>query len=106
MRAGDRDRGVKEVEGAMRGIQNWLDYFTEAHRFSYGQFWDPGREIRSAIQSQLAMVSGREADTSKMIAEAEWLGKRMEEEVDRARDHETRQRSRENDGGESGGNQP
>jgi tetratricopeptide (TPR) repeat protein len=106
MRAGDRDRGVKEVEGAMRGIQNWLDYFTEAHRFSYGQFWDPGREIRSAIQSQLAMVSGREADTSKLITEAEWLGKRMEEEVDRARDHETRQRSRENDGGQGGGNQP
>jgi tetratricopeptide (TPR) repeat protein len=106
MRAGERDRGVKELEGAMRGIQNWLDYFTEAHRFSYGQFWDPGREIRSAIQNQLAMVSGREADASKVIAEAEWLGKRMEEEVDRARDHETRQQSRENDGGQSGGNQP
>jgi tetratricopeptide (TPR) repeat protein len=106
MRAGDRDGGVKEIEGAMRGIQNWLDYFTEAHRFSYGQFWDPGREIRSAIRSQLAMVSGRETDTSKVIADAEWLGKRMEEEVDRARDHETRQQSRENDGGHGGGNQP
>jgi tetratricopeptide (TPR) repeat protein len=106
VKSGDRAQGMKEIEGAMRGIQNWLDYFTDAHRFSYGQFWDPGRDIRSAIQTQLAMVSGREADTSKLIAEAEWLGKRMEEEVDRARDQETRQQSRENDGGQSGGSQP
>jgi len=102
VKAGDRARGVKEIEGAMRGMHDWIEYITEAHRFSFGQFWDPGRDLRSAIQTQLAMVSGREADTPKLIAEAEWLGKRMEEEVDRARRDETNQQSRDNDGGQGG----
>lgn len=104
--AGDRAKGLKEIEGAMRGMHDWLDYITEAHRFSFGQFWDPGRDIRSAIQTQLAMVPAREADAPKLIAGAEWLGKRMEEEIDRARRDETRQQSRDNDGGQSGGSQP
>jgi tetratricopeptide (TPR) repeat protein len=105
VKSGDRARGVKEIEGAMKGMYDWIEYVTEAHRFSFGQFWDPGHDLRSAIQTQLAMVSGREADTPKLITEAEWLGKRMEEEVDRARDQETRQLSRENGGGDNG-NQP
>jgi tetratricopeptide (TPR) repeat protein len=105
VKSGDRARGVKEIEGAMKGMYDWIEYITEAHRFSFGQFWDPGHDLRSAIQTQLAMVSGREADTPKLITEAEWLGKRMEEEVDRARDQETRQLSRENGGGDNG-NQP
>ena len=104
VRAGDRARGVKEIEGAMRGMHDWIEYITEAHRFSFGQFWDPGRDIRSAIQTQLAMVSGREADTPKLIAEAEWLGKRMEEEIDRARRDESNERSRDSDSPDSPGN--
>ena len=99
-RSGDRQRGLKEIEGSMRGIHDWLDWVTQTFRFSFGQFWDPGREIRKAIQTDLAMISGRELDWQKLIAEGEWLGKQMEEEVDRARDDETRQLSRENDGGQ------
>ena len=98
-RAGDRQRGLKEIEGGMRGIYDWLEYVTEAHRFSFGQFWDPRREIRSAIQGDLAMISARDLDWKKLIADSEWLGKQIEEEGDRARDDEARERSR--DGGRS-----
>ena len=105
VRAGDRAQGVKEIEGAMKGMYDSIEYITEAHRFSFGQFWDPGHDLRSAIQTQLAMVSGREADTPKLIAEAEWLGKRMEEEGDRARRDESKQQSRDNDGGGRSGGQ-
>jgi tetratricopeptide (TPR) repeat protein len=96
---GDRQRGLKEIEGGMRGIHDWLEYVTEAHRFSFGQFWDPRRELRSAIQGDLAMISARDLDWKKLIADGEWLGKQIEEEGDRARDDETRERSR--DGGRS-----
>ena len=102
VRDGDRARGVKEIEGAMRGMYDWIEYVTEAHRFSFGQFWDPGRDIRSAIQMQLAMIPGRDGDMPKIIAESEWLGKRMEEEVDRARRQESEQFSRDNDAGRGG----
>jgi hypothetical protein len=69
----------------MRGIHDWLEYVTQAHRFSFGQFWDPRREIRAAIEGELAMISGRELDWQRLISDGEWLGKRIEEETDLAR---------------------
>jgi tetratricopeptide (TPR) repeat protein len=97
-RAGDRQAGVKEIEGGLRGINEWLEYVNEAHKFSFGQYWDPRREIRSTIQTDLAMISGRDLDWEKLVADSEWLGKRMEEESDRARRQESHDRSRDSDG--------
>jgi tetratricopeptide (TPR) repeat protein len=102
-RAGERPQALKEIESGMKGIHDWLEYITDAHRFSFGQFWDPHREIRSAIQGDLAMISGRELDWQKLIAEGEWLGKRLEEEIDLARRQESRERSRDSD---SDGDEP
>jgi tetratricopeptide (TPR) repeat protein len=84
-REGDRQRGLKEIEGGMRGINDFLDYINQTQRFSIGQFWDPGRDIRRAIQSDLAMISGRDLDWQRLIANTEWLGIRMEQESDLAR---------------------
>jgi tetratricopeptide (TPR) repeat protein len=101
-RDGDRQRGLKEIEGGMRGINSWLDYINQAQRFSIGQFWDPDRDIRSAIQSDLAMISGKDLDWQRLIVDTEWLGIRMEQESDLARRQEAQARSR--DG--SRGSQP
>jgi tetratricopeptide (TPR) repeat protein len=103
-RSGDRQRGLKEIEGGMRGIQAWLDYINDAHRFSFGQFWDPARAIRSAIQDDLTTISAREFDWDKLIASSERIAQRMEEESDNARRDETRERSRESEGRDSPGN--
>jgi tetratricopeptide (TPR) repeat protein len=84
-REGDRQRGLKEIEGGMRGISNWLDYINQTQRFSIGQFWDPDRDIRRAIQSDLAMISARDFDWQRLTADTEWLGIRMEQESDLAR---------------------
>jgi tetratricopeptide (TPR) repeat protein len=103
-RSGERQIALKEIEGGMRGIHEWLEYITQAHRFSFGQFWDPAREIRSAIQGDLAMISGREPDLQKLITDGEWLGKRLEEELDKARQDESRDRMRDGDGKDNPGN--
>jgi tetratricopeptide (TPR) repeat protein len=100
-RSGDRQAGLKEIEGGMRGIHDWIEYITEAHRFSFGQFWDPAREIRTAIRSDLAMISGREFDWQRLISDGEWVAKRMEEEGDKARNDESRERARESDSNDS-----
>jgi tetratricopeptide (TPR) repeat protein len=100
-RSGDRQRGLKEIEGGMRGINNWLEYITEAHRFSFGQFWDPALAIRKAIQGDLAMISGREFDWQKLIADGEWIAMQMEEEGDKARRDESRERARDSDSPDS-----
>jgi tetratricopeptide (TPR) repeat protein len=100
-RSGDRQRGLQEIEGGMKGIHQWLDYINEAHRFSFGQFWDPANEIRSEIRQDLAMISGREFDWQKLITSGEWIGQRMEEEGDKARRDEARERARESDSNDS-----
>lgn len=97
-RSGDRPAGLKEIESGMRGINDFIEYITQAHRFSFGQFWDPAREIRSAIQTDLAMISTREFDWQKLISDSEWVAKRMEEEGDKARNDEMRDRNRDSEG--------
>jgi tetratricopeptide (TPR) repeat protein len=101
-RAGDRERGLKEIESGMRGINNFLDYINEAQRYSIGQYWDPDRDIRGAIQVNLAMISGKDLDWQRLTTDTEWLGIRMEQESDLARRQEAQARSR--DGGR--GSQP
>jgi tetratricopeptide (TPR) repeat protein len=97
-REGDRQRGLKEIEGGMRGINNWLDYINQAQRFSIGQFWDPDRDIRGAIQNDLALISGKDLDWQKLIADTEWLGIRMEQESDLARRQQAYDQSRDGSG--------
>jgi tetratricopeptide (TPR) repeat protein len=97
-RSGDRQRGLKEIEDGMRGIHGWLEWVTEAHRFSFGQFWDPARAIRTAIRSDLAMISSREFDWQKLISDGEWIAMQMEEEGDKARRDEARERARDSEG--------
>jgi tetratricopeptide (TPR) repeat protein len=97
-REGDRQRGLKEIEGGMRGINSFLDYINQAQRYSIGQFWDPDRDIRSAIQNNLAMISGKELDWQRLTADTEWLGIRMEQESDLARRQQAYEQSRDGSG--------
>ena len=93
-REGDRQRGLNEIESGMRGINNFLDYINQAQRFNIGQFWDVDRDIRRAIQSDLAMVSGKDVDWQRLTADTEWLGVRMEQESDLARRQEAFENNR------------
>ena len=97
-REGDRQRGLKEIEGGMRGINSFLDYINQAQRYSIGQYWDPDRDIRSAIQNNLAMISGKDLDWQRLTADTEWLGIRMEQESDLARRQQAYEQSRDGSG--------
>jgi tetratricopeptide (TPR) repeat protein len=101
-RDGDRPRGLKEIETGVRGIHDWLDYVEQHFAFSYGRFWDPNKTIRTEIGSDLAMIS-KGVDWQKLIASGEWVGRQMEEEIDRARLDESRELFRDGDGN---GDQP
>src|SRR6266436_1564706 len=97
-REGDRQRGLKEIESGMRGINGFLDYINQAQRFSIGQFWDPDMDIRRAIRSDLAMISGKDLDWQRLTADTEWLGIRMEQESDLARRQEAFENNRDSAG--------
>jgi tetratricopeptide (TPR) repeat protein len=97
-RSGDRQDGLKEIESGMRGIHDWIEYITLAFRFSFGIYWDPAREIRTQIQGDLAMISGKDLDWQRLISDSEWVAKRMEEEGDKARHDEFLDRQRDSEG--------
>jgi tetratricopeptide (TPR) repeat protein len=95
VRLGDTLRGFKEIESGLNGIHDWLEYIERTRPFE--AFWDPLREIRGAIEKDLANISGKDFDRQQLIASAEWVGQRMENEIDRARQDERRQFDRDFD---------
>jgi tetratricopeptide (TPR) repeat protein len=90
---GDGPRGLKEIESGMRGIYSFLDNITQTQRFSAGKFWDPNRDIRSAIQFNLDMISRDGANLNRqiLIADTERIALQMERETDLARLQEARE---------------
>lgn len=88
MRSGDSTRGIKEIESGMKGLHDWLEYIERTRPFE--AYWDPTREIRGAIEKDLEKISAKDLDPKQLIANAEWLGERMESEIDRARRDERR----------------
>jgi len=85
-KGGDRATGLQEMQRGMKGLYDWLEYISQ-HNY-YGRYWDPNREVRGQIEKYLAAISRKELDGEKLVASAEWLGKRMEDEVDYARQDE------------------
>jgi tetratricopeptide (TPR) repeat protein len=86
LRTGDRDRGRKDVEIALRAIHDWLDHVSSDELS--GIYWDPGRQIRSDVQMTLA----GKLDAAEFIASAQRIGGKLDEEIDKARRDEARTR--------------
>jgi tetratricopeptide (TPR) repeat protein len=94
-------QGLKDIEAGLQGLYDWLDYMQTSRPFT--DFWDPLRQIRSEIRNDLDVISGKDIDWPKLIESAEWVGRQMEEEVDRVRrDEEQRLRNRDSPPGGSG----
>jgi tetratricopeptide (TPR) repeat protein len=85
---GERQRGLKEIESGLRGIQSFLN---NIQRSSVGQFWDPNRDIRSAIQYSLEKISSEGLNWQQLIASTERIAFQMERETDLARRQESRE---------------
>ncbi len=79
-------RAVKEIAAALGGLRDDLNSFIATA--TQGRFWDPGGEIRAEIHNALKLVSAREPDWNKIFASGEWVGLKLEEEIDLARRNE------------------
>ncbi len=83
-REGNRPAGLKDIESGLMGISDWLDWLETSRPYTLGIYWDPRKEIRGEIRTQLAMI-GPGVNWPQLIAGGEWVGRQMEEEIDRAR---------------------
>ena len=84
-RQGERDRGAKEIEAGLKGLYEWYDYVQFYH--VDGQYWDPGKQLRKSIQSNLAGLTSRGSDSPELVQNIALLGREIEMEIDRAKDH-------------------
>jgi tetratricopeptide (TPR) repeat protein len=92
---GDRQAGLKEIEAGLRGINDFINNIAKTQGFSIGQFWDPNRDIRNAIQYNLKLISSENINWQQLTANIERIALQMERETDLARRQEAReQRSR------------
>ncbi|MGH7927335.1 MAG: tetratricopeptide repeat protein [Candidatus Binatia bacterium] len=87
-RQGDNANGFREVEKGLKGLSDWIEY--ENSRDPSKSFWDPNLQIRKEIASVVEMISGRKPDAQKVIESTEWIGLKMENEVDQVRRDERR----------------
>ncbi|MGH7798438.1 MAG: hypothetical protein ACREQ2_26540, partial [Candidatus Binatia bacterium] len=87
-----RAQGSKELTAALAGLRDWLDDFIR--NSPQGRFWDPAQEIRKQLQLVMKQTAAPPANWDTVIANAEWLGFRLEEESDRARRDESAERQR------------
>ena len=100
-RTGDQARGLKEIQSGMQELHDWLEYMERSRPFT--AYWDPLREIRSELEKNLAMIAGKDIAWDPLIASGEWVGKRMEEEIDNVRRDERRQFERHDRDGRGSG---
>ena len=92
LRSGEDSTGLKELDSGMKGLYEWLEYMNRTMPFT--AFWDPRGEIRSELEKDLNLLSGKDVDRPQLISSAEWIGQRMEEEIDLVRRDEQRQMDR------------
>ena len=92
-RQGETQKALPDIDRGMTGIYELLNYITDTFRFGYGQYWDPGRDIRSAIEKNRAAITSGKIDWPTLIADGESIALKTEREPDEARQNRRTQQS-------------
>ncbi len=94
LRDGDHRRGSMQLRQGLKSLSDWIEYLNNS-KPSYA-YWDPHARIRAEIDKTLAMAGAEKLDSiNEIIASAEWVGRQMEEEIDKVRRDERRHFERE-----------
>jgi tetratricopeptide (TPR) repeat protein len=91
-RQGETQNGLRDIDAGMEGIYDFLNYIADNFRFTFGQYWDPGRDIRSTIESARAVITSGKIDWPTLIADGELIAMKTEREPDLARQQQQLQR--------------
>ncbi len=89
-RQGDDADGFRELERGLRGLHDWIEHENETGIAE--ATWDPNHELRNEITATLKTLFPQTRDKQKVIENSEWLGQKMEDEIDQVRREESRPR--------------
>ena len=96
LRSGEQPQGREQIQTGMKNIADWIEYLNRTA--PYNAFWDPNGEIRKEIERARPLLEAEKMAPDKDIIEsAEWVGKQMEEEVDKVRTDQQREFDRDLD---------
>ena len=84
LRGNDRARGLKEVDAGLLGFYNFINY-VNAYQRPDGSFWDPGGFIKQRIENTRGLIQAKDVNVAEVISAGEYIGWRMEKEMDFAR---------------------
>ncbi|MGE5302203.1 MAG: tetratricopeptide repeat protein [Alphaproteobacteria bacterium] len=88
-RNGDFPKGRGQIERGAKALYDWLEAIEAGAPFEAA--WDPQRDIRSAIETILALISRGDIGQEQLMSSAEWVGQRLEDEIDHVRRDLSRQ---------------
>lgn len=88
----DFELAKRELASGFKGLLAALDY--TVNQTNEGRFWDPNGAIRKQLQTGLELVNQPQPDWEQILATGEWVGKRLEEEIDIARRNESEDQRR------------
>ena len=91
LRENDRARGLKEMDAGLVGFYDFINY-VNAKQMPDGTYWDPGGYIKERIDKTRALIQAKDAPMPEVIAAGEYIGWRMEKEMDFARSQQQRDR--------------
>ena len=98
LRENDRSRGLKEVDTGLLGLYNFIN-FVNINEQPDGTFWDPGGYIKQQIDATRTLIQAKDVSLPEVIAAGEYIGWRMEKEMDFARQQQIREDRTGNMGG-------
>jgi len=75
---GNTREGKAELEAGLKGLAVWLETLPGRQ----GQYWDPGNYLADSISQTRKMLQAEKPNWQSIVANVEWLGMALEEEID------------------------
>jgi len=75
---GNTRDGKAELEAGLKGLAVWLETLPGRE----GQYWDPSNYLADSITQTRKMLQAEKPDWQSIVANVEWLGKALEEEIE------------------------
>src|ERR1043166_4688051 len=81
-RQGDRQAATTNIQSALKGMAEFLNYIINTFRDSFGSFWDQNGSLRKSIAANQAMLASPNVDWSALISNLETLAMNYEQVED------------------------
>jgi tetratricopeptide (TPR) repeat protein len=91
LRLGHDVAALREIQEGLQRLHDWIESTVSSRPFE--TYWDPNGQIRSEVKYALGLIATK-SDRANLLSCVEWIGHEVEAETDRARQDESRDRSR------------